>query len=332
MIEVVSDIKVLSQKTGIKKREFPPFYYKENYKDQRLIYVLSNHIVVPIILSHHYFLKKAQFVFYPLLNNERISSIDEVQILNDIMIFLREKKLADRILPPPNYLIFKSYPKNADYCNFGTYYLDLSLSLDELWKNVHSKHKNVIRNAENKGCKLLMGNAQLEIFYDLYSTTMKRSQLSYLPLDYFMTLSHHLTDENLLCAVAYYDNKPQGALLIPFSQYGAYYIFGGSSDKVEPTGLNNYMHWEMIKLLKEKGVKRYDFVGARLSDVSNTKLSGIQMFKERFGSILEKGYLWKMDLNFKCKMYDFLVRFKSLILFKKQKYKDIIDQERLKMD
>jgi aminoglycoside 3-N-acetyltransferase len=70
----------------------------------------------------------------------------------------------------------------------------------------------------------------------------------------------------------------------------------------------NYLHWNTIKLLKLKGVKRYDFVGARLSDVSGTKLEGIQQFKERFGAELEEGFLWKMNLNkFDIFVFDFLI-------------------------
>jgi lipid II:glycine glycyltransferase (peptidoglycan interpeptide bridge formation enzyme) len=79
--------------------------------------------------------------------------------------------------------------------------------------------------------------------------------------------------------------------------------------------------------MKTKGVKEYDFVGARLSDITNTKLEGIQNFKKRFGSELVKGYLWKLDIDkTKCKTYDSLLKIKCKL--KGTKFpKDIIDQE-----
>ena len=87
----------------------------------------------------------------------------------------------------------------------------------------------------------------------------------------------------------------------------------------------------MITELKKRGVKKYDFVGARLSDVSGTKLAGIQKFKKRFGGELKRGYLWKKDINLmKCKLFDLALKVK-LKLKGVSMPKDIIDQEKIKL-
>jgi aminoglycoside 3-N-acetyltransferase len=90
------------------------------------------------------------------------------------------------------------------------------------------------------------------------------------------------------------------------------------------------LNWTTIQLLKKKGVKRYDFVGARLSHIAGSKLEGIQQFKRRFGAELEEGFLWKKDLDiFDCMVFDELVRF-SYKLKKQSPLLDIIDEEILK--
>lgn len=332
MVELITDINLLSHKLSIDIEEFPPFYLPEYYIDQKteLMFFVEREVVIPLSFSKHYFLKNVQVLFPPLLKNKRLDETEERFFLNHCIQYLSEHKLADRILPSQTYCVFKSFPDNSIFCPIGTYYLDLSCSIEELWMKMHSKHRNVIRNAEKKGCELKIGINQLNVFYDLYVETMKRGSLPFYPFEYFLSLKKNMKDSNLICVVAYFNNKAQGALLMPYSIYGAYYIYGSSAENVELTGINNYMHWEVIKFLKKNGVLRYDFVGARLSDISNTKLQGIQMFKERFGSILEIGFLWKVDFNFKCKIYDFLVRSKSFILFRKQVYQDIIEQERFK--
>jgi lipid II:glycine glycyltransferase (peptidoglycan interpeptide bridge formation enzyme) len=118
---------------------------------------------------------------------------------------------------------------------------------------------------------------------------------------------------------------------MPFTRFGAFYLYGASADKIEVTGAMNYLHWQSILQMKEKGVKRYDFAGARLSDVSGTRLEGIQQFKARFGSALDEGFLWKKDLSYMpCHLFDNLLSFK--LKLKRQKVpKDIIDQEKMRI-
>ena len=78
----------------------------------------------------------------------------------------------------------------------------------------------------------------------------------------------------------------------------------------------------MMRHLKEKGVKKYDFVGVRLKN-NNPALEGIFRFKKGFGGELKEGYLWKIDiLPLKAKAYDLMVKLKS----GNDKLTDIIDQ------
>jgi lipid II:glycine glycyltransferase (peptidoglycan interpeptide bridge formation enzyme) len=148
-------------------------------------------------------------------------------------------------------------------------------------------------------------------------------------LHYFNEFFAHLKD-NVICGVAYYNQVPQGAMFIPYSRFAGFYVYGASAGQMQITGTINYLYWNTIKILKQKGVKRYDFVGARLSIVSGTKLEGIQQSKERFGATLEKGFIWKKDINkLTCNLFDYLVTLKLKLKNQKPPL-DIIDQEIIK--
>ncbi len=278
------------------------------------------------------FLKVIQPV-YPPLNNfgERLSADKEKAFLNDFISFVENKRIAHRIIQPENFAIFRVAPSKTISTPFGTYFIDLQKKTEEeLFKDLHSKHRNVILNAEKKGIVLKYGKEVIEDFYSLYEQTMQRSAMYYQPKDYFKNFYKHLS-KNSICGVAYFNDIPQGALFMPFTKFGSFYLYGASAEKIQINGAINYLHWNTIKLLKKQNVKRYDFVGARLSDVSGTKLHGIQQFKERFGATLEKGYLWKKDVNaLKCNLFDNMLSAKLKLKGLKTPL-DIIDQERKKI-
>jgi lipid II:glycine glycyltransferase (peptidoglycan interpeptide bridge formation enzyme) len=218
-------------------------------------------------------------------------------------------------------------PDNSKFCPFGTYILNLEHSSeDALFANLHPKRRNTIRNAEKNNVAVKWDHTPAD-FYQLYKATMKRSNMFCEPFVYFKELVAHLGSEHILCGVSYYENKPQAAVFIPYSNYGGYYMHGATNDTIEQPGAMDYLQWEVIKKLKNNGAKRYDFVGARLSDVTGTKLEGIQNFKKRFGGELMQGYLWKKDIDtLQCKLFDTLLSLNQ-VLKSKKRLKDIIDEE-----
>ncbi len=276
------------------------------------------------------FLVNLQPMYPPLsLTGQRLDITEESKFLNKFVSFAKKMKIA-RITQPDNFALFQCVPKNSVNTPFGSYTMNLENFTEEaLFAKLHSKHRNVIRNAEKHGVVLKYGIEVIDDFYLLYQQTMERSAMYCNDISYFKEFFNFLP-QNTLCGVCYYNNIPQGGLFIPFSNFGSFYLYGASAESKGINGSINYLHWNTIKLLKEKGVKRYDFAGARLSDISGTKLEGIQQFKERFGSALENGFLWKKDLNkFNCLVFDLLMYLKHK-LNDLTPSKDIIDQELLK--
>ena len=54
---------------------------------------------------------------------------------------------ADVVIPATTNTIFRTYPDGATAAPYGSYVVDLTQTEEALWNKVHSKHRNVIRNA-----------------------------------------------------------------------------------------------------------------------------------------------------------------------------------------
>jgi len=313
-----------------------PYFYSGAYdsflakEEAKKLVIISdeNNNTIACKLWKNKFLNFLQPVYPPLnIDSIRLPENEEQIFLNNLIAFIKERKIADRITQPENFAIFKATPVHATKAKFGTYFIDIEkYSEEDLFKNLHTKHRNVIKNAEKNNVVIKYGQACIEDFYMLYKQTMLRSDMYCQDISYFKEFFLSFP-ENMMCGVAYHNNIPQGGLFIPYTKFAAFYLYGASAEKTEINGAINYLHWNTIKLLKQKRVKRYDFVGARLSDVSGTRLEGIQQFKKRFGSELEQGYLWKQDINkTKCTLYDKLLGIKIAAKGSKMPL-DIIDQE-----
>ena len=245
---------------------------------------------------------------------------DEKEFLEGAVAFLRREGI-DFTLQPPASAVFITHPQRCLYVPFGSYILDLAATEEELWSNVHQKHRNVIRKAQKNDIRIVWGNENVDIAYDLLTQTMDRSNMSFYDREKFGRFMDAL-DANARIFVAFYDEEPQGCAVIPFSGHSAYYLYGGSIK--EPfLGSLNLLHWEAIRYFKSLGVRYYDFVGARVEPEKGSKLEGIQRFKSRFGAEMKVGYLWKVPLH-KSKY----TLYKSLVSLRDGGKGDIIDQER----
>ncbi len=243
---------------------------------------------------------------------------DEKDFLNKAVSFLRKKNI-DFIIQPPTYAVFKIYPDKASFAEFGSFIIDLTLTESQIWSNIHPKHRNVIKNAEKKGVVIKRGIEYLDIAYELYIKTLKRSNITGSLKDKLLNLVDNIKN-NITVFIAFYNGEPQGCAIMPYNCYSAYYIYGGSIEK-PLTGAVNLLHWEAIKYFKTIKTRYYDFVGARLECAPGSKYESLQKFKSRFGGSLKKGYLWKYPLHkSKYMLYNLLLKLGN------KKHSDIIDQ------
>ncbi len=324
---------------GQHTNEMPYFYLpayaafcKDFSKEEICFYTDSESNSIACKTWKNKFLALLQPLYAPLnQNGKRLSQEEEKKFLDNFLSSVKKNKTAHRICQSPTFAVFGTHPAASIHAPFGTYFVDLENNdTITLYKNIHGKHRNVIKNAEKSAIEIKYGKDALSDFYSLYKSTMQRSEMYCESITYFKELYKAL-EQHIICGVAYHNKIPQGALFMPYTKFAAFYLYGASAEKIEVNGAMNYLHWNTMQLLKEKGVKRYDFVGARLGNVG-LKLKGIQQFKERFGATLEKGYLWKKDISLsKCKTFDSLVSLK--LKLKGQKIPmDIISQELQKLN
>jgi hypothetical protein len=247
---------------------------------------------------------------------------EEKSFLNSAVDYFRSVG-ADVIIPGTTNAIFQTYPAGAIAAPYGTFLIDLDQPEETLWDNVHSKHRNVIRNAAKKGVRILRGMEHVETAHRLVKETFDRSKLPFMDAAAFHRMISGL-GPYVEVLLAEYEGTVQGCAVIPFSDHTAYYVYGGTV--AEPlTGATNFLQWEAIKHFRSLGVKHYDFCGVRIDPEKGSKQAGLMMFKERFGPRLVKGYMWKYSLNpLKSYVYSLAIR-----LFRGG---DIVDAEHHKLE
>jgi lipid II:glycine glycyltransferase (peptidoglycan interpeptide bridge formation enzyme) len=247
---------------------------------------------------------------------------EEKAFLNNAVEYFRSTG-ADMIIPATTNTLFRTYPDGAIVAPYGSFIIDLAQLEETLWSNLHSKHRNVVRNAMKKGVEIRIGIEHLDTAHELIRDTLKRSKLGFMSYEEFKRFVLGLS-ENVKIFVADYQGAVQGCAVVPFSGYGAYYLYGGSISS-PLSGAMNLLQWEAIRTFRNLGVKRYDFVGVRINPEKGSKQEGLMVFKERFGGQLVQGYMWKYSLHpLKYAVYSQAVRF--------LRGGDVVDQERHKLN
>lgn len=287
--------------------------YLGGYENNELLFVL------PYIIKNRLIFHYIQFQTATIKIKE---SNLEKEFLNKVIKYLAYKKI-DFVASPPVSALFDNYPDKSIKCKFGSYVIDLALSEDELWQNLHGKHRNVIRKAMKNN--LTIKQNDWEESYNIFNNTLSRSKMKFISKVDF--LNQYKDKDYVKLYSIYKDDKIQGAVLILYSKYKSYYLYGGSTDNIV-LGAMNLLHWELIKILKNEGVKKYDFLGARLCPPKKSKLEGIQRFKSRFGTKMQIGYLWKYNIN-PIKSFIYSTLLKILAYKNRRKFiGDIIEQEK----
>jgi hypothetical protein len=250
--------------------------------------------VLPYTVVRKAFLRMVRFRVETIQIAEGLSVGEEKSFLNSVVEHFRASG-ASMIIPATTNTIFRTYPDGATAAPYGTYIIDLEQPEESLWDNLHSKHRNVIRNAMKNGVEIQSGVEHMDTAYELVRATLKRSRLGFMGFEKFQRMVLGL-GENVKIMIARHGGVMQGCAVIPFSAHSAYYVYGGSVPNPQ-TGAMNLLHWEAIRLFRDLGVKRYDFVGVRINPEKGTKQDGLMMFKQRFGGDLRNGYMWKHSLH-----------------------------------
>lgn len=277
--------------------------------------------VLPYTIVRKAIFRMARFRVETIMLEDTVGIEEEREFLEGAIGYLRSIHV-DMVIPATTNSIFRTYPKGADAAPYGSYIIDLCQSEETLWSNLSTSHRRKVRLAMKHGIEIKSGIQYADTAYAFVRNTFMRSKIPFMSYGSFKRYLEGLGD-NVKIFLAESNGVVQGCLVVPYSYYCAYYVYGGSIP--EPTtGAMNMLHWEAIKEFRERGVKNYDFVGVRIKPIKGSKQEGLSVFKERFGGKLSQGYMWKCSLNrLKYACYSQAVRF--------LRGGDIVDSERHKL-
>jgi len=290
-------------------------------------YFVSEKYVLPYYIKKKLGCKTMHFILAPVPLTNIYNPEDERNFLNEINKYIEANNYVDFTSCPNSSALFMAVPDNSIYCKFGSYIIDLTNTEETLFSNLHSKHRNVIKKAQKIGISISNEKRYSHECFKLVNETLVRANMKPISDTYYNLLDQ---SSNVDFFVALENNKVIGSAILAWTKgRSSYYLYGGSSSDIH-SGAMNLLHWEAIKLMKKRGVKWYDFVGARINPSPGSKVEGIQRFKSRFGGELKEGFLWKKNYNkIKSSFYSFALY--SYGKIKKIQVKDIIDQENGKL-
>lgn len=299
---------------------FQNYFFQESIK---IVYDDRLKAFMPLRFLDMKLFAPAQILYAPVRAGVELNKEEQLDFFNKLIVMLRNKGRCERLVQPNPYAVLSVYPEGAKFCDFGTYVVDLkNQSEEEILEKFHPKYQKAVTHSIKNGAVVKIGREVLEDFYIAYSSTMKYAGLHIDPIQYFDMIWRYLGDDRVCCAVVYDEGVPVSGIFIIYTQHSAFLTHAGTQGESKLYGAAKLLNYEVMKHLKAKGVKRYDFVGVRLKN-NNPALEGIFRFKKGFGGELKEGYLWKIDiLPLKAKAYDLILKLKS----GKEHRIDIIDQ------
>lgn len=165
--------------------------------------------------------------------------------------------------------------------------LNIEKSEEELLNSMHPKTRYNIGLAERRGIKIEIVSKNFDKYFDdfykLLEETAKRDNFNLHPKDYYRNIFQKLDSGNEFLVVARYDNNILLVNLILFYGRVAYFIFGGSSNKLKNLMFSHLAQWETIKEAKRRRYGVYNFGGVQGNGGSYENYRGVSVFKKRFG-------------------------------------------------
>lgn len=194
-------------------------------------------------------------------------------------------------------------PKMQMFYSRKTVKLDMSFSVDDIWKNqFSSKNRNVIRKAEKDGVTIVESQ-DYEFFRQMYDQTMRNvnaEEFYFFPAEYYEKFKETFCDNLILC-FAMYDGKPISGSMFMFSKDYAHYHLSGRDKNYYKIAANNAVLWYGIQKAKGRGCKWFHFGGGTTGEDNDMLLH----FKQNFSK--ENGEFWIGKRVHNQEVYDSIV-------------------------
>ena len=241
-----------------------------------------------------YFRKKALEVLssYEVRGGPLYSGAYKLRVMKYILKTLRGKRKKAA------YMLFVPYPMaNLSFAQlfkmdgyhpiiFRTLIVDLSRSLDDVWKALDKDARRGVRKAKRLGIEATVAHTRAE-WKEYYGLHLLHAQEKHYPPEpeSFYEEMFKLHSKNMArLFVAKLENRILAGTLCLIYRENLVGIRSASSDAFLKYQPNNLAHWKSIEWAKENGVKIYDFDGLPLEQTKY--LRGVYKYKKRWdGSV-----------------------------------------------
>ena len=173
--------------------------------------------------------------------------------------------------------------------DYFTFILPLDRKVEDLWKVIGRKNRNMVRKAEKNVVEIVEAKNKndLRIFYTLYLKTMKKLGSPPQPYKFFETIWDFFYPKNLIIPLGMWNDKYIGGSLFFLHKNTIHHAYNCSLKEYLGLGQNNLMQWYIIKWGNENGFKYLDFGRTREG-------AGNVLFKKRWGGeVVKMPYFYK---------------------------------------
>lgn len=192
---------------------------------------------------------------------------------------------------------------------FNVYKVHLSMTVDELWKNLaHNKRRN-IKKAQESGVEVVEGKSydDLVSFYELHEISGKRVGFIPHPFGHFNSyLKIFGANDKVRIFLAVFNGKTIAGVFVVVQGDTAYALGAGSLKEVWHVRPNDILHWKAMEWACSQGLSYYHM--GHVSEPPPTESVagwGLWRWKKEWNGQLEKVYQYH-------KIY--MPRFKKLFL------------------
>lgn len=138
--------------------------------------------------------------------------------------------------------------------------LELADDDELLWKkSLNTKVRNKVRQSIRKGVQIDSGHEYLDVFYQIFSRTMRGLGTPTHPYSLFSEILKVFKDETRILVAKVGETVVAGMILFDFAGRIVHNPWSASLDEYRSLRPNNAMYWEAIKLACQNGFKVFDF-------------------------------------------------------------------------
>jgi hypothetical protein len=269
---------------------------------------------IPFRIYTKWIFKIGQFLFTPFCPNQPISSSQELQCLQNFERFLRSNKICDVVNAPLHVSLFRNVPKSWESWQMGIISLDISSTLDDVFKNFSRTYRTQINQCTKLGFTVSYSDMYFDSFYENYKLHHLQQNIEVESYNKLKELLNNLDYNATLFSVLNNRMKWEGGALVLHDAFRGYYFIGAKNEEIElHNGAQKFLHFKVIEFLQDRNIPIYNFGGYRTTSNANDRFDSIQNFKLKFGSSIESGIHTKIHLNFKDSMFNTLVKLKQKI-------------------